>query len=354
VTTPPLDFLGPEPLTPQAPRNSLLSRVLLLKHPFLDNILAAQSEGDGRTQPQGAQQYGESRHDYRFGDAELLQGHGSGKHQNGVLGDRGHPHRIAGVLQDTGQTASRELTDAVTGYQDNHRHHRVGNVGENATEDHTQLLQTDDVEDLDEDQEYGNAAYHSTHDLAVMRAIPDITIVLPSDNVSTEKLVRAIAVHDGPVYMRLGRGPVENFHSPDYEPVIGRGDVLRHGTDLTIVAAGEVTLFALEAGKALEDLGVSAEVIELATIKPLDAELVLRSAKKTGLVLTVEEHSVFGGLGGAVAELLSTPYPVPMKILGIPDEWAVVGSQREVFAHYGLDTAGIVAAAKAMLDANRV
>lgn len=198
------------------------------------------------------------------------------------------------------------------------------------------------------------STHHSTHDLAVMRAIPDITIVLPSDNVSTEKLVRAIAVHDGPVYMRLGRGPVENFHSPDYEPVIGRGDVLRHGTDLTIVAAGEVTFFALEAGKALEDLGVSAEVIELATIKPLDAELVLRSAKKTGLVLTVEEHSVFGGLGGAVAELLSTSYPVPMKILGIPDEWAVVGSQREVFAHYGLDTAGIVAAAKAMLDANRV
>jgi transketolase len=194
------------------------------------------------------------------------------------------------------------------------------------------------------------STHHSLQDLAVMRAIPGITIVVPSDNVSTQRLFAQIMDYPGPVYMRLGRGPVEGFHSEDYQPTIGKGDLLSVGKDLTIIVTGEPTVNVTKVVPLLQAEGVDPEVIELHTIKPIDTELILDSAKKTGCVVTVEEHSIYGGLGSAVAELLVQNHPVPMKILGIPDEPVVTGSQAEVFAHYGLDPVGMAKSIRAFLE----
>lgn len=197
------------------------------------------------------------------------------------------------------------------------------------------------------------STHHSLQDLAVMRALPGITIVLPSDNVSTQRLFEQIVDYPGPVYMRLGRGPVEGFHQDDYCPMIGKGDILRVGRDVTIVVTGEPTINVMEAVPLLQEEGIDPEVVELHTIKPLDTKVILDSARKTRCVVTVEEHSSHGGLGGAVAELLGQEYPVRMKIIGIPDEPVVTGNQGEVFAHYGLDEMGLVKSIQSFLSKNK-
>jgi len=192
--------------------------------------------------------------------------------------------------------------------------------------------------------------HHSLHDIAVMRAIPGISIVLPCDVYQTRKLVEALVETEGPFYVRIGRNSVPNIYDENNVPFkIGKANVIMAGDDISIIATGEMVYHALLAGKMLRAKGINARIIDMHTIKPLDEEMVLAAAKETGKVITVEEHSIYGGLGAAVAELLVQNHPVPVKILGIPDEPVITGSSSEVFSYYGIDGKGIYRAALKML-----
>ncbi|OMD50311.1 transketolase [Paenibacillus borealis] len=180
-------------------------------------------------------------------------------------------------------------------------------------------------------------SHHSVQDIAVARAIPGLAIVLPADRHETKKLTEALVKYDGGVYVRIGRNPVEDvYESDDYPFEIGKAVIVQEGSDITIIAAGETVRVALDAAKALSENGVSARVINMHTIKPLDEEAIITAAQETGRIITVEEHSIYGGLGAAVAEVVVQHHPVPMKVLGIPDEPAIAGKTAEVFRHYGL------------------
>ncbi len=185
-------------------------------------------------------------------------------------------------------------------------------------------------------------SHHSVQDLAVMRAIPGISVFLPADRFETECLIRTLVKTPRPAYVRIGRNPVADVHESRNIPfVVGKALQLAEGCDLTLVAAGETVRPALDAAITLAGEGISCRVLDMHTIKPLDEEAILAAARETGRIVTVEEHSVHGGLGGAVAECLVQQHPVPMRILGIPDEPAIAGTGPQVFAHYGLDAAGI-------------
>ncbi|MFC9710276.1 transketolase family protein [Paenibacillus sp. NPDC056933] len=180
-------------------------------------------------------------------------------------------------------------------------------------------------------------SHHSVQDIAVARAIPGLTIVLPADRHETKKMTEALVKYDGGVYVRIGRNPVEDvYESDDYPFEIGKAVIVQEGSDITIIAAGETVRVALDAAEALAKNGVSARVINMHTIKPLDEEAIIAAARETGRIITVEEHSIYGGLGAAVAEVVVQHHPVPMKVLGIPDEPAIAGKTAEVFRHYGL------------------
>ncbi|MBT2287627.1 transketolase family protein [Paenibacillus albidus] len=180
-------------------------------------------------------------------------------------------------------------------------------------------------------------SHHSVQDIAVARAIPGLAIVLPADRHETKKLTEALVKYDGGVYVRIGRNPVEDvYESDDYPFEIGKAVIVQEGSDITIIAAGETVRVALDAAKALAEHGVSARVINMHTIKPLDEEAIIAAARETRRIITVEEHSIYGGLGAAVAEVVVQHHPVPMKVLGIPDEPAIAGTTAEVFRHYGL------------------
>ncbi|WP_282936021.1 transketolase C-terminal domain-containing protein [Paenibacillus sp. RC67] len=180
-------------------------------------------------------------------------------------------------------------------------------------------------------------SHHSVQDLAVARAIPGLAVMMPADRHETKRMTEALVMHDGGVYVRIGRNAVEDvYETDDFEFVIGKAVMMRDGSDLTIIAAGETVRIALDAHEALKEAGVSCRVINMHTIKPLDEEAILSAARETGHLITVEEHSVLGGLGAAVAEVVVQNKPVPMRILGIPDEPAIAGKTAEVFRHYGL------------------
>ena len=186
------------------------------------------------------------------------------------------------------------------------------------------------------------ASHQCNEDLALMRSIPGMTVICPADDVEAKAAVRAAYNYDGPVYMRFGRLAVPVFNDPaTYKFELGRGIVLREGTDVTIVATGLMVAAALEAADTLAEKGVSAEVINIHTIKPLDEELVRASAAKTGRVVTCEEHSVIGGLGDAVLAALAEA-PVPVRKVGVNDVFGESGPALELLAKYGLDAAGIV------------
>lgn len=179
-------------------------------------------------------------------------------------------------------------------------------------------------------------------DFALMRVIPGMTVLCPSDDVEARAAVRAAAEHEGPVYIRFGRYPVPVIHDPeDFEFRIGKGEVLREGDDLTIFVTGLPVHSALEAAEMLKEDGVSAEVINLSTIKPMDQELVLKSVLKTGKAITIEEHNVLGGLGSAVTEILSEELPVPVKRIGVKDRFGRSGSPDDLIRLFGLDTQGV-------------
>ncbi len=185
------------------------------------------------------------------------------------------------------------------------------------------------------------ATHQCNEDIALMRTIPGMVVISPADDVEARAAVAAAAEYVGPVYLRFGRlaAPVIN-DNPDYKFEIGKGIVLKEGKDVTLVATGLMVAHTLEAAQQLEKDGISAKVINIHTIKPLDTELIVEAAKETGKVVTVEEHSVIGGLGGAVCEALAENYPVPVKRIGVHDEFGQSGSAVELLHHYKLDAEG--------------
>jgi len=192
--------------------------------------------------------------------------------------------------------------------------------------------------------------HHSLHDIAVMRAIPGVTIILPCDIYETRKMTELLAGYHGPVYVRMGRNAVPNVYENEDIPFeTGKANTLMNGNDITLIGTGETVRHVLDAGRLLKEKGVEARVLDMHTLKPLDEEAVLNAAVQTGRIITVEEHSVHGGLGAAVSELVVQNNPVPMRILGIPDEPVVTGSSSEVFRHYGLTAENICSTAMKML-----
>ncbi len=185
--------------------------------------------------------------------------------------------------------------------------------------------------------------HHATQDIALMRAIPGLEIFLPADGPQMEKLTDYLAGSGEPAYVRMGRGAVPTVYEGEVPFTPGKANRLAAGQDAALIACGEMVYPALEAAKRLGQKGIRVSVYDMHTLRPLDEAAVLEAAE-TGLVVTVEEHSVHGGLGGAVAEVLAVKKPTQMRILGLPDEWLRSGASAEVFAHYGLTGEGIAAA----------
>lgn len=185
-------------------------------------------------------------------------------------------------------------------------------------------------------------SHHSVQDLAVTRAIPGLDVMMPADRHEAKKMVEALVDYQRPVYIRVGRNPVEDCYlSEDYEFEIGKAVEMKVGTDLTIMATGETVRIALDSARDLQKEGIHARVLNFHTIKPLDEAAIIKAAKETGKIITIEEHSIYGGLGAAVAEVVVQHCPVPVKIVGIPDEPAIAGKSSEVFKHYGLSVENI-------------
>lgn len=198
------------------------------------------------------------------------------------------------------------------------------------------------------------STHHSLHDLAVLRAINNLEIVVPADNWETNEAVKAAAAHPHPVYLRFGKAAVYDLPHGSEPFAFGRARVLRDGGDIAFVATGETVAHALLAAADLEAAhGIKARVLSMPTVKPLDSAAVLKAAKDCGAVITVEEHMVNGGLGEACASLLlQAGVSVRFKIVGIPDEYTVTGSQADIFRHYGISMEGLVATARTLLKRN--
>lgn len=194
------------------------------------------------------------------------------------------------------------------------------------------------------------ATHQCNEDLALMRTIPGMVVMCPSDDVEAKAAVRAALEYQGPVYIRFGRAAVPVINDkPDYKFEIGKGTVVREGSDVTIVATGICVDSALGAAEKLAAEGVSAEVVNICTIKPLDEKIIIDSARKTGKVVTVEEHSVIGGLGSAVCDCLSANLPTPVKKIGMQDVFGESGSASALVAKYGLDAEGVYKSVKEFL-----
>ena len=194
------------------------------------------------------------------------------------------------------------------------------------------------------------ATHQFCEDIALMRTIPGMTVIVPSDDVEARAATRAAYEMDGPVYLRFCRLATSVVNDrPDYDFKVGKAYVLREGTDVTIVACGLMVEQALEAARQLEASGVSAEVINAPTVKPLDAETIVASARKTGWVVTAEEHSVIGGLGSAVCDVLSEQHPVPVRKVGVEDTFGESGPAVEVLKKYGLTAEHVAEAALSLV-----
>ena len=186
-------------------------------------------------------------------------------------------------------------------------------------------------------------------DLAAFRAIPGMTVISPADPIETALATRAILEFDGPVYMRTGRSPAKRVFGDDHTFQIGKGCIVRDGSDLTIVACGVEVARALEAAETLAKENICARVVNMATIKPIDRELLSRCAQETGAMVTAEDHNIYGGLGGAVAEALAGTTPCPIEFVGVRDMFGASGEPDELAAHFGLDAAHIAQAARRVL-----
>ena len=193
------------------------------------------------------------------------------------------------------------------------------------------------------------ASHQCCEDFALMRTIPGMTVMCPADDVEARQMVKAAYEMDGPVYMRFGRAATPVFHSEEFRFEIGKGEVLQEGTDAAIIAVGIMVPEAIKAGKALAAEGISVRVINMATIKPLDGELVLKAARECGRIVTVEEHSVIGGLGEAVCSLVSERCPLPVKRIGVNDEFGHSGPAAALLEQFGLCADNIVKQTKVLL-----
>lgn len=194
------------------------------------------------------------------------------------------------------------------------------------------------------------ASHQCNEDIALMRTIPGMVVMCPSDDIEAKAAVRAAYEYEGPVYMRFGRAAVPVINDkPDYKFEIGKGTILKEGTDVTIVATGICVDSALKAADLLEKDGINAEVINICTIKPLDEEIIINSAKKTGKVVTCEEHSVIGGLGSAVCDALCKSYPAPVYKIGMQDRFGESGSAADLLVKYKLDGQGVYEQVKEFL-----
>ena len=193
------------------------------------------------------------------------------------------------------------------------------------------------------------ASHQCCEDFALMRSIPGMVVMSPADDVEAKAMVRAAYEHEGPVYMRFGRAAVPVIHGDDFKFQIGKGEVLREGTDVAIIANGLMTYEAMVAAEELAKDGINAMVINMGTIKPLDEELVLEAARKCGKIITAEEHSIIGGLGEAVAAVLSEKLPTPVKRVGVNDEFGHSGPAGALLKQFGLSAENLVSVAKSML-----
>ncbi len=185
-------------------------------------------------------------------------------------------------------------------------------------------------------------SHQSVEDIAVMRSIPNLSVIVPADGVSTRLALFRLYEQPGPVYLRLGRPALPLLYKDDTDFQIGRGIELRQGRDATVIACGGMVSLALEACRILAEEGIQVSLVDMHTIKPLDQDLIIRKAKETGAILTVEEHNIIGGLGGAVCEAVSENYPIPVKRMGIEDVFGQSGKPDELMQYYGLTVDKIV------------
>ena len=195
------------------------------------------------------------------------------------------------------------------------------------------------------------ATHQMLEDIALMRALPNMTVVVPADAAETAQVIRWAASYQGPVYIRMGRAKVEDVISPDAEFVPGKSTTLADGSDVTIMACGIMTQQALQAAKMLAEEGISARVINMSSIKPIDEAAIVKAAKETGAIVTCEEHTVMGGLGSAVAEVVVRQCPVPMAMVGTEDVFGQSGKASEVLKVYGLTPEHIALEAKKLVEA---
>jgi transketolase len=195
------------------------------------------------------------------------------------------------------------------------------------------------------------ASHQCVEDIAIMRALPNMTVISPADAIEARQAVKAAIEYQGPVYMRLGRLAVPIvFDEKDYKFELGKGVTVKDGQDLTIIATGYMLHKAIEAAEKLAEEGVSARVINIHTIKPIDRELIIKAAKETGGIITAEEHNIIGGLGSAVAEVLVQNYPVPVKMVGMCDTYGKSGKPDLLVEHFGLTTDNIVNKARELME----
>ena len=194
------------------------------------------------------------------------------------------------------------------------------------------------------------ATHQSLEDIANMRVLPNMKVLVPADSREAASMVEFMASDKGPTYMRIVRDDTEDINDQDYVYELGKGQVLREGKDISIIACGPMVKKALDAASQLEATGVDARVVNMSTIKPLDVETVLACARETRGIITVEDHSIYGGLGSAVAELVVENYPVKMKLIGVNDSFGMSGSCQDLYRHYGLTSERIVNEALGILD----
>ena len=190
------------------------------------------------------------------------------------------------------------------------------------------------------------ASHQCCEDFALMRSIPGMTVICPADAVEAEAATKAAYEYEGPVYLRMGRLAVPVFHEEGFKFQIGKGEIMRDGTDVAIIANGLMVYEAVKAGEMLAEAGVNAMIINMSTVKPLDEALTLEAAKKCGKIITCEEHSVVGGLGEAVCSYLSENYPTPVRRVGVQDVFGCSGPANEVLEKYGLCASNIVKVAR--------
>lgn len=198
------------------------------------------------------------------------------------------------------------------------------------------------------------ATHHSIEDVAWTRAIAGMTVIVPADPIETAQAVEAAAEMDGPVFLRISRMGVPEIHDSEYRFEVGKAHELRQGADVTIISNGTMAHRALRAAEEVAEEGIDARVINMATVRPLDVESISRAAAETGAIVTVEEHTVVGGLGSAVAEVVVGTHPVPMRILGIPGVFAPTGSASWILDHFELNVSGIAEAVRSVLGQRAV